>query len=116
MLVDTIGPSDTTTKLLDNCEEHVTVRTPRTIVTARLLAVGTVTFHRSHQMLSSKHPSKYQSLYHYRNAANQRSSMASNLARVIRFTASELKEERSRLATRIVPGLNSNLVPPNTPA
>ena len=53
----TSGPSDTTAKLLDNCEEHLSVRTPRTIVTARLIAVGTVAFHRSYQMLTVKHPS-----------------------------------------------------------
>jgi len=108
------GPSDTTTKLLDNCEEHVAVRTPRTIITARLIAVATVAFHRSYQMLSSKDPSRYKSLYHYRNAANQRSSMAGSLARLLRLVTDELKYEKRRSPT-VACRLNPMLVPPNSP-
>jgi hypothetical protein len=45
------GPSDTTTKLVDKVEEHLGIRKPRTIATARLLTIGAVAFHRSNQMI-----------------------------------------------------------------
>lgn len=90
------------------------MRTPRTIVTAGLIAVVTVAFHRSYQMLTSKHPSMCKSLYNYSNAANQRLSMAGSLARVIHSIADELKNKRAQ-STSALPGLNSMLVPPNSP-
>jgi len=40
--------------------------------------------------------------------------MSASLARVIQLVAGELKKERSQ-STSTAPGLNSNLVPPNTP-
>lgn len=109
-------PSDTTTKLLDNVEEKLGIRTPRTIATARLLSVGSVAFHRSNQILSAKAPDMYSTLFHYRHAANNRFSMGSSLGVLIGF----IKDEYSRLnvnqrPNRVTFEPNPRLVAPNTP-
>jgi hypothetical protein len=86
------GPSDTTTKLIDMVEEKLGVRTPRTVVTARITAIAVVAFHRSKQMLSAKkNLDKYPSLLSFRHAANERFGIAASLSAIIRFAEAELR-------------------------
>ena len=85
----TKGPSDTTTKLLDNCEEQLGVRNPQTIATARLLAIGGVVFHRCHQILTAKDCSHYQSITAFRRAANKRAPFWKSLVLLCEFLGNE---------------------------
>ena len=78
----TKGPSDTTTKLLDNCEENLGVRTPQTIATARMLGIAGVVFHRCNQIIGSKESSFYKSLDSYRKAANTRAPFWQSLVTI----------------------------------
>jgi hypothetical protein len=105
------GPSDTTTKLLDAVEENLGIQTPRSIATARLMAVGAVGFHRSNQMLSAKAPWQYKTLYHYRHAANTRHNMGSSLMTLIEFAKADYRHITNERSGRTV----AFLVPPNSP-
>ena len=109
------GPSDTTTKLLDTVEENLGIRTPRTIAMARLMAVGSVAFHRSNQMLSAKSPSQYPTLYHFRVASNNRHTMASSLMVLIEFAKANHKTITTRHPSAGSVSFAANLVPPNSP-
>jgi hypothetical protein len=112
------GPSDTTTKLMDNVEEQLGIRTPRTVATARLLSVGTVAFHRSIQMLSAKPSVEYATLFDYRNAANSRFTMGGSLVKLLQYLTDEVvgisaPSASSRQVSFI--GQGPSLVPPNSP-
>ena len=85
----TKGPSDTTTKLLDNCEEQLGIRNPQTIATARLLAIGGVVFHRCNQILGGKDCLFYQSIDSYRGAANERAPFWKSLVSLCEFFGGE---------------------------
>ena len=104
------GPSDTTTKLIDAAEEHVGVRTPRGIVTSRLLSIGSVCFHKCNQMSTAK-LNRHSTIYACRHAANERMDMATSLDKLIRYLHEELKKA---LAATIPPG-RVHVVAPNTP-
>ena len=74
------GGGDTITKLDDICQERLGIRTESNVATARdLLNLGVV-FHRCNQMISSKDPEEYPTLYHWRDAASHRSTMKRSLA------------------------------------
>ena len=93
----TKGPSDTTTKLLDNCEEQLGVRTPQTIAVARLLGIAGVVFHRCNQILSGRDCSSYPSANAYRGAANKRAPFWKSLVTLCEFIGGEssfLKEKQ----------------------
>jgi hypothetical protein len=110
------GPSDTTTKLLDNVEEHLGVRTPRTVATARLLSVGSVAFHRSLQILSAKASKEYASLQHFRHAANERYSVGRSLVMLIEMLAKDyrlLNTARSEADMFQVSFWPATMIPPN---
>jgi hypothetical protein len=95
------GPSDTTTKLLDNTEEHLGIRNPRVIATARLLNVGSVAMHRSFQMLSSKSAAQYSTLFDWRHAANARFTMAGSLLKIIEYVSADYKRLKAEQTSHI---------------
>jgi hypothetical protein len=109
------GPSDTTTKLMDNVEEALGIRTPRTVATARLLSVGSVAFHRSNQMLSAKPSEEYATLFDYWHAANNCFSMSGSLAKLLQYLTEDIAaiSAASRQVTFVG---QPQLVPPNSPA
>ncbi len=98
LLSSLLGPSDTTTKLLDNCEEHLGIRTPRTIATSRLVLVGGVGFHRSVQNLTSKASTEYATLFNFRNAANSCYSFGASLSLLIKHATADHERLQSAVA------------------
>ena len=102
----TKGPSDTTTKLMDNCEEHLGIRSPHTIATARMLGIGGVAFHRLHQILGTKRESSaYGGVDIFRRAANKRSPFWQSLVVLCQFFNAEvekLSETTLNIATPMV--------------
>ena len=80
------GPSDTLTKLFDDCEEAITVRTPQTVAVARFISVLFTAFHRSLQIVDSKEDlAKYKTLENFRRAANNRTSFKSSILQLAKF-------------------------------
>ena len=75
------GGGDTTTKLLDNCEEQIGIRTTvTTVASARLVSYFGVLFHRLNQWCNAKEDlSFYLSLAHTRHANNERASFNDSL-------------------------------------
>jgi len=66
------GGGDTLTRLDNNCQERLGIRTMVTIASSRILLNLGLVFHRCIQMVSSKDPDYYPTLYHCRNAASKR--------------------------------------------
>lgn len=80
------GPSDTLTKLFDDCEEAITVRTSQTVAVARFISVLFTAFYRSVQIVDSKDDlSKYKTLENFRRAANNRTSFKSSILQLAQF-------------------------------
>ncbi len=73
------GGGDTITKLDDICQERIGIRTPVTVASGRTLLNTGVVFHRCNQMITSKDPSQYPTLHHWRDAAKHRFSMKQSL-------------------------------------
>lgn len=74
------GGGDTITKLLDNCQERVGLRTAVIVATARLLLYFAVLFHRINQWSKAKEDLDfYPSLAHARHANNERASFRDSL-------------------------------------
>ena len=86
----TKGPSDTMTKLLDTCEENLGIRSPQSVAVARLIALQGVAFHRCSQFITGKHPSYYESLGSYQDAANHRASFQKNVSNIIHLLQEDL--------------------------
>ena len=103
------GPSDTLTKLFDECEEHIPIRTAQTVAVARFLAVSMAAFHRSHQIMTSKRDvMSYKTLDGFRRAANNRASFKESLQQLSDFINHELeklKEETTTTTTTARPPL-----------
>lgn len=112
MLVRSAGPSDTTTKCIDSIEEHVSIRTPRTIATARHLKAKAIAWHRCLQQATAKKDlDKYPTLFAYRHAASERCSVTKSLGLLITMMEEELKTVPVPASpTRSI----ATLVPPNT--
>lgn len=117
------GPSDTLTKLFDDCEECITIRTPQTVAVARLMLVLSSAFHRCIQVVSSKNDTTtYRSLDSFRRAANSRASFKSSLSQLCDFLWNEMEglEVKRRLFESGMgpPGVGNvlnPLVPPQSP-
>ena len=95
-------PSDTLTRLFDDCEESITIRSPQTVAVARYLSVLATAFHRSLQILGAKESlESYQTLDNFRAAANNRGSFKSSLMQLSTFVWAELEavERQQRLPT-----------------
>ena len=74
------GPSDTLTKLFDDCVEAITVQTPQTIAMARFISVLFMAFHCSLQIVNAKEDlRKYKTLENFRRTANNCSSFKSSI-------------------------------------
>ena len=87
------GPSDTLTKLFDDCEESVTIRSPQTIAVSRLLVVSASAFHRCLQTIGAKESTEsYKSVDNYRKAASNRSTFKSSLMQLTQFLWEEFQE------------------------
>ena len=86
------GPSDTLTKLFDDSEENITIRTPQTIAVARFLSVSATAFHRSLQITNAREDVEfYQTLDNYRRAANNRSTFKKSLGKLAGFLRTEME-------------------------
>lgn len=73
------GGGDAITKLDDDCQERIGIRTENNVASSRILLNFGVSFHRFVQILGAKKPKKgeklsdlYATIHHYRNAASQR--------------------------------------------
>ena len=65
------GPSNTLTKLFDDCKESVTICSPQTIAVSRLLVVSASAFHLCLQTLGTKELTKsYKPVNNYQKAAS----------------------------------------------
>ena len=95
----TKGPSDTMTKLLDNCEENLGIRSPQCIAVARLLNLEAIAFHRCNQIITGKDPSFYPSIARYRNSANRRLSFQKSIAILIHMMQDELQTLNRNIST-----------------
>ena len=74
------GGGDTITKLIDNVQERVGIRSDNTTATARLLMYFAVAFHRGNQWCHAKEDlTFYPTIAHARNANNKRSAMYDSL-------------------------------------
>ena len=110
-----IGPSDTTTKLVDNVEEHIGIRSPRTIAASRDFSILAVGYHRSNQMLSAiKNLPRCSSLYRFRHAANERYSMTKSLLRLIKDLRDDHKKQ-VQLSSTVDRSAVTFVIPLNTP-
>ena len=90
------GGGDTATKLLDNCEEKIPVRSEVTAATARLFQYHGVACHRINQWCYAKKNLKfYPSLAHARHANNERASFFDSLR-----VAEDMFLDQSQLAQR----------------
>ena len=87
----TKGPSDTTTRLLDSCEEQLGIRNPQTVATARLLGIGGVIFHRLNQFLSAKDCDAYDSIDSYRKAGNNRTPYWKSIVTICELAGGEIE-------------------------
>ena len=116
-------PSDTLTKLFDDCEESITIRSPQTVAVARYLSVLATAFHRCLQTLGSKEDlESYLTLDNFRAAANNRGSFKSSLVQLSTFVWTELEaiERQQRFITHntAVPSQEHHVlqeIPPTPP-
>jgi hypothetical protein len=110
------GGSDTTTKLNDNCEERLGVRTPQTTATARMVLLYAVSMHREFQMIGARKDLDYPSLHHYRHAANQRTSFANSLDKVVDMFLTQASVEQEAEDVRPLAGnTNTGSQEPDSP-
>ena len=79
-------PSDTLTKLFDECEESIGVRSPQTIAVSRFLAVLLTAFHRLNQITNANNDlDRYKILNNFCNAANNRAFFKTSLSQIADF-------------------------------
>jgi hypothetical protein len=97
---------DTTTKLLDSCDEHIGIRTPQALATARELMLFQVLFHRGAQMNSAKDDLSrfYHILAHFRNAASHRQTYERSMEKTKVYLRLALSELSRQQATRRAAG------------
>ena len=75
------GGGDTITKLIDNVQERLGIRSDNTTATARLLMYFAVAFHRGNQWCHAKEDlTFYPTLAHARNANTKRAAMYDSLS------------------------------------
>jgi hypothetical protein len=86
------GGSDTITKLLWMCKYAPPSDLPQASVTSRILLLSLTCIHRLHQVATSKLDvkNKYQSLSHFRNAANKRMSFSKTIVSTSKCNAFNL--------------------------
>lgn len=89
----TKSPSDTTTKLIDSCDEKLGVRTPQTLAVARMMQLKQHQYFRAMQMLSSKEDLTefYHSVRHYRDAASHRLTFAASFEQSKGFLRAKIR-------------------------
>ena len=95
-------PSDTLTKLFDECKKHITIRAPQTVAVARFLSVLATAFHQCYQVISSKEDlERYKTLESFRRAANQRATFKTSLRQLSDFLWTEMDQlaEQARITS-----------------
>ena len=86
------GPSDTLTKLFDDSEESITIRTPQTVAVARLFSVTATAFHCYIQIVKAKDNIPfYQTINNYRSVTNNQLSFKKSIGHLLTFLGTGLE-------------------------
>jgi hypothetical protein len=90
------GGGDTATKLMDNCQERVGIRTETTMASARLLLYFGIVFHQVNQWCYAKQDLDfYPTIAHARDANNKRATFADSLVLLFEMFLSQARNSAS---------------------